>query len=372
MDFSDEDSDGWEALRLLANNVLFANVCEAKAHFLILWALRSYIPEIRMHFNESAFAGLMSGTMWLENTEAMDILLGASCCSNLIDALQERGGYTTLLQRIPEIYSGDQLPLILQRNPNLHHLGFDFDISLFLESPMSMSLYNCWTFASWRNTLIKSQVNIDDFVRQELEYSVMKDAGWKSATLLVLFDYDSKLSDDDPGNFFGHKCNWCRGREKVYYIDVQPHWVQIVERIKHGLDPVCGHAFNAETDKSSNEDDNMHDARLIWSESGTDKGFDESEASNTDYNIAIQFPNKYERGNDRNRSDPLKKDSDESSFIVSKSGILDCVYDRDMNVCIWCWEEYKRNGYKWTNHDNQGSFNGDDSIDEYSPYLFQS
>ena len=318
MDFSNGESDGWEALQALSQNAAAIPGCLIINVSILQWALRYFLSEVRTNFDKDHLMSLLWFATFQGSKEVVDILLNLN--SDFIDFIDREDRFTPLLLRLSRDFMNNDLSTVLTNNPNLHFLGLDLEISPHFESPTSLSLYSSWVFYSWRRHLIMLGINIDEFVKQELEqeHSILADAGWKTETLRALFDYGVEadwLSDYD------FRCSQCR---RLSSIRVQPYWVQKGDRIKHGIDP------DGDGEREYNK-----------AESSSKSTFDE-------------------------------EGSVENASVISEPGILNRVYSKYMIVCIWCWEKHKENGYQWIDHTSAGWDNGDDSDHNYSPYLFQS
>ena len=376
MDFSDEGCDGWDALWTLAERAVYLNNNYTMKIPILLWALRFFSLEIRINSDKREFALVLDWIVQLRYPEeALNVLLSPD--SNLIDAVDQKDGYTTLLKRMSYAEPTEGLQAVLKKRPNLHYAGLDFDKSPYIETSTSLSLYSSWAFDLWRKALAKLRVNIDDFVSQELEMenSVLVNAGWKKDTLVALFNYEFEV---DYYSFQCYrecgKCHRWNWSTPSMVIRVEPHWIQRAERIKRGLDPHLGPEHHSETNDSLNDVDDMYDARSTWSEeSETDREQHISEVIENRFDTPDQLSEVHEESNEIiecevSAEDPVQNDAPVISD--SKSGILDRVYDRDLIVCIWCWIEHEDNGFKWTDEDSE-NMSHKKSID-YARYPFRA
>ena len=183
--------------------------------------------------------------------------------------------------------------------------------------------------------------------------------------LLDLFSYEFE-ADFIYRSYF--RCGKCSGKMR---IRVQPHWVQKVERIKLGLDLDIRRENDWETDDTSSMSDDMYDAQSTWSEeSGVDGVHYQSGVVDEGCDILSDSTKAYEKRDTDEESGAIEEEEDDDASITSEPSILDCVYDRSLIVCIWCWEYHKENGYKWISEDGDKLHISDCSDNDYSPYLF--
>ena len=381
MDFSEEGSDGWNALCCLADDAFgyvetLSNYKSIAAHHsILLWALKFFSSEVRANFQESEVVRLVGYLIVpngpngphkpIEPEEALEILLGLG--SNLINSVGMKGGYSILLEYMSYAESLQNILLILKRKPDLHYSGLDFQYSPHLETATSLSLYSSWAFDLWLSGLAELQLDTDEFVGQELEQSVLVNKGWKRENLLALFDYNFEADHNIRGNW---KCAKC---QTPCLLQVQPYWVQKVERIKQGLDPNTRRELSRETEDSSTKSDYIDKARSTWSEeSGANATQHRSRVSEKDFDMLDQLSEALKEYKKSDRSGALEEDFRDNASLVSKPGILTRDYDINLIVCIWCWEEHIKNGYKWADEVDDGLRDSGDSDDEYSPYLFRS
>ena len=367
MDFSDGESDGWETLEALSQNAAAIPGCLVINMSTFLWALRYFLSDLRTNFDEDHLLSLLWFATFQQSEEAVDLLLGLS--SNFIDFVERKDGYTVLLLRLSRDFLTNDPSTVLATNPNLHSLGMDLNISPHLESPTSLSLYSSWVFYSWRRHLILLGMNIEDFVRRELEHSALIDTGWTTETLLALFNYRNEA---DWVSDYDHRCSQCR---RLSSIRVQPHWVQRVERIKHRIDPDGEPGRKVKSYNTSDKSDKIHNIRSTSSaESGADGRQHKAGVIEKDLDAQSRLFKAHTKRHKRDESSAFNEDLLENTPVTAELSILNCVYSKYLIVCIWCWEKHKENGYKWIDQHSysgdNGRHDGDDYDNGYSPYLF--
>ena len=365
MDFSGRN-DGWMVLWILFVNYHWnCNYLNGKYVRVLTRILRYFISEVKMEI-ENFDIGLLLSTLLghPELDELTDILL-----SLIIDTAEDICGL--ILLRSIAFVPPQFLLNILKRRPNLHYSGIEAKMSPHSESPTSLSLYNFWTFNRWHQALRELLIDTEDFVKQELENSVLADAGWNIETLLVLFNYDfvpEYIYDPWKHTY----CDICDIDMRYRTSPVQPCWMQKVERIEYGLNFDIERQHDEADDGSTGSED-MYDATSTWSnESGADENQRETSPIGRDLHLADHVPRNHKKCVDSQGPTTSGKDTVDYPSVTSDSRIFDRVYDRKMIVCIWCWERHKANGYRWVDQEDSASRDNYDSDSDFSPHLYQT
>ncbi|KAL9120774.1 MAG: hypothetical protein Q9187_002672 [Circinaria calcarea] len=323
MDFSNAAGDGWQVLSTLCNQAVSAGGDEKSRIDLFLWDLRLSSSDMRNNFDETEFSRLLNFTFYEELQEAATILL--SIGDNNINAVAAPNGYTVLHRRIA--YAEVELYPYLAKWPDLHILGRDVSLSPQWESPTSLAMYSSWAFADWRCSLIDLKVDIEKFVRQELEAeaSPLHDAGWKVKNLLALFHATVKpifLPRDQ-------EYSRCKDCSCDLDIRVQPSWIQRIERLKHDMDFDIDLGWQEiEQNRPDFSDDTFHKAEYdLYEATGEDSGMYESSTAECSIGDV-----------------PSMELVDETYTNNASSG--GTVYGEFDVLCIACWDNYTNCGYK--------------------------
>ncbi len=344
MDFFDEDGNSWKVLvTLCANYSENHGETEAKVA-LLLWMLKLSSSEMRICPVRSRLISMLE---WVVTNpypgleQASDLLLNLGG-AELIDAPTfNEHGYTILQQTIGYALGLDILCSVLSKCPDLYRLGVDHGFTPQEESPTSLSMYSSWGFRYWLDGLDNIQVDLEEFVEQELERNHAVHAGWEKESLLDLFAYGYT-----PDFLLSWTCSDCS--ELIDYVNVQPYWRHLIERIKQGLDP-----------------DSPAQAGSEVGEEDADSG-SIAEAASSSSDVSLDDLNELSSNSEE----------DPHGYPATVSIRSDCIYAQREVICMDCWLYYRNNGtrrppYNW----NQGfvtDTGGDSSEDEYSPFLIHS
>lgn len=347
MDFFDEDGNSWQVLVTLCTNADDGHgETEAKVA-LLLWMLKLSSSEMRIHSIRSRLAlilfyVLVTPHLGLEQASNLLLNLGGA---ELIDAVpDDTDGYSILQLHVVYTESLEGLCSVLSKGPDLYRLGVDHDYTPQEESPTSLSMYSSWAFWDWLEGLDSIQVDLEEFVEQELKRNHAVHAGWEKETLLDLFAY-SYRTDLDVG--WNQGCSDCS--EWISYVYVQPYWRHLIERIKQGLDPVSPAQAGSEVGEQEDADFESN-----------------AEAASGPINVSLVDLNE------------LSSDSEEDThgYPATISLRSDCVYARHEVICMRCWLYYRNNGTRRPPQDWKQGFvtdaDEDSSLDEYSPFLIHS
>jgi len=329
---------------------------------------------------ENTLANLLLWVSWephpgLEQASNLLLNLGGA---ELIDApIYTEDGYNILQQHVG--YAGNLVSLcsVLSKGPDLYRLGVDHYYTPRGESPTSLSMYSSWAFSNWLDGLDSIQVDLQDFVKQELERNHAVHPGWKKETLLDLFAYDYS---PDFERRYSRTCSDCSG--DFIWIKVQPYWRHYIERIRQGLDPKNPALVGSE---AGEEEDAGFGSIAEAPDSPTQAGSGVEEEENADSGSIAEAASS---SSDRSIADPseLSSDSDEEDihgYPATVSIRADCVYAKDEMICMKCWVHYRKHGtrqplnYKQVRAQRKAVRNAtkageDSSMDEYSPFLIHS
>ena len=259
MDFSERGSDGWGVLHTLCAKAAHSYKNRASDIQALTWALRSFGFDLKMNFDAHEFSRLVHEAGDVMQLEVIDLLLSIS--GKRIDAASAPGGYPPLhkiLVQAPSFFSR-RLSMYLRRGADPHLISTDFRYSSHSESPTSLSIYNPWVFNKWQRALRAAEVNIEEFVKQELRPGPLVDAGWETETLLTLFQYSFEC---DEGLRCRDCCNDC---SRYMHIKVRPYWLQQIERFKRRLHPEVGSMLDSYTRDSCSSDNGINEAKSILS-----------------------------------------------------------------------------------------------------------
>ena len=192
IDFADADGDGWAVL-ICINHACSRWESDRASYSaksdLFVWVLQLYSQAIRKHFVESHYAHLLRSAFWPGREKVARLMLDLGPIG-AIDAVKIEEGFTALQVGLIEPGCPD-LERILVFNPDVHHLGFEPSHSPVQETPLSLSLYASSPFRRFANALNERNIDLDDFVFQELwDHSPLMKEGWTRHKLRALFDHE--------------------------------------------------------------------------------------------------------------------------------------------------------------------------------------
>jgi len=346
MDFSDTNGNGWEVLEQLCKSYTFGNGETEAQVALLLRMLKLSSSEMRICPVRSH---LVSMLWWVVTNpypgleQASDLLLNLGG-AELIDAPPDNTGYTILQKTVGSAEGLEILCSVLSKGPDLYRMSVDHDFTPHEESPTSLSMYSSWAFRNWLDGLDSIQVDLEEFVEQELERNHAVHAGWEKETLLDLFAHSHRT---DLHLRRDHRCSDCS--DWILYVHVQPYWRHWIERIKQGLDP----------------DNPAHASSEVDEEEDADLG-SIAEAASSSSDVSLTELSK------------LSSDSEEDThgYPATVSIRSDCIYAEHEMICMYCWLHYRRNGTRRPPYNRNQGFvtdaDEDSSLDEYSPFLIHS
>lgn len=348
MDFFDENGNGWRALTSLCESCIReGGDGEAKID-LLLWMLKLSSSEMRTYPVAYQLAFLLQ---WVSlkphpGLDQASKLLFDMGSAELFDApVHSDGGYNLLQRIVAYAKDFEYLYAVLSQGPDLYRLSVDHLFTPQEESPTSLSMYSSRAFWFWLEGLDSIQVDLEDFVEQELCRNHTVHPGWEKETLLDLFAY-SYRDDLDVG--WVYTCSDCSG--DIRRVRVQPHWRHLIERIKQGPDP----------DNPGSEEDTDSEGNAEAASSSSDVSLDDL--------------------------GELPSDSDEEDihgYPATVSIRSDCIYAQDEVICMYCWRYYRKHGTRYTENgtrtilrnQNLGFVTNTDEYSsevEYSPFLIHS
>ena len=382
MDFSDIHGSGWRVFRNVRPlpGFLAKRDLEPEAA-LLLGMIKLSSFELTTYGFGIELAGMLASCLHPVSDESCDLLLhigGADIINCPLDCLiYIGGGYPILHWHLIHFRIAEGLSQVLSKGPDLFRSGFNGTISPRKETPTSLAMYTSWAFERWRDVLISFGVDVENFVKLELEKNQLVHTGWTTPTLLHLFSCDH--SEYEPMQDIWD-CSDCAAElhaTEMYSLIVQPHWRHRLERIRQGLDP----------DLPVQDDSEANDTELTGLATLTDTLGSPYELADETYGI----------GDDALDSGTLSPSATDPelgfwSFRESPhryprmvSLLADCVYDRHEIICMNCWRHFvwsgtrrqpswKRDFPAWliSNPSPIGSMEDEASEDEFSPYLIHT
>ena len=365
MDFSEENGNGWEVLHELSLN------CDWKvASKALLWMLRLLSFELKTHIVERDFADMLD---WLffyalrpELVEASDLLLNLGGHGIINASLGVTNGYTILHEAIACGITKDRISAVVARGPDLHQRGFDTFRTPFEESPTSLAMYSGMAFSYWLRALASVDVDLENFIDQELERNPEGHTGWEKETLLELFTHGDRPDLHRPD---GWTC--CDCLKDLLKFKVQPYWRHLLERIKARMHPYDPVSAVSEVDEDESVD-------LGSTEEVPSSSTDLTSELDTTENVTLlpidEVPTELE-------SEPVSEADTSEDSVTTPIGSV-CLYGKHQLVCIDCWLYYTQTGTRKQpgepaadedSSETEDSPSSDDSSEcEYSPYLIHS
>ena len=355
MDFSHEDGDGWEVLYQLSH------ASDGNVHSkVLLWILRLLSLELKTNIVEAHFARMLD---WLfcyepkpERFEASDLLLNLGGHGIINTPFIGTLGYSVLHVTVSCGFWKDNVSAVVARGSDLHRRGLETLYTPFEESPTSLAMYSERVFSYWLRALADVDVDIENFIDQELERNPEVHAGWEKETLLELFAHGDR---PDLHRLDMWTCSDCL--ERITWVRVQPYWRHLLERIKGRLYPYDPVSAVSEVDEDEDVD---------LDSCSTDLTPELDATRNVSPPKPDEIPSKEES----------ETEADISNDITTTQSESICLYDKHELVCMDCWLHYKRTGTRkqpqsededWSKRKDVPS-NDDSSECEYSPFLIHS
>lgn len=349
MDFSEEDTNGWDVLDTLgnfANDEVANGDNEAKVP-LFQQMIRMCSYELESSVVEGQYISLMEWTLISGGTlhREFDLLLSWGRVG-VIDAPEKTGGYTLLLLCIVCSIEG-RINAILSKCPSLHKSGFDEFLTPQSESPTSLSMYSSWAFFTWVGGLKSIDIDLEEFVQDELESNEMVHEGWTTRTLLEVI---SHASEPEVHIQYKRKCSDCTS--ELFAINVQPQWRHWLEHIKRGVLSTAPIQEDLGVAGMGEGISRLETEARSCLEDRADNPDDMGNASSDDH-IQDSYDTESEK-----KEDPHGY----PSTIPLPS---ECVYAYDEIICMDCWLHYIKTGTRGRPHGRRRRFGYDLPEDLY-------
>ena len=244
LDFFDYRGSGWSTLVLLLWNLSVSlpdgvSIDDINRDSLIPWMLRLPASDIKETSRKEICPFLKALLSSNVEEETSDVLL--TLTHQLTDSNGGLGKYIPLQIVICYVYAVNDMTfgvnLMLMKGANLHLAIDRFIFSGKSETPTSLALYSSFTFVKWRDALLRSSVDLEKFVEDEVQQSPLKDTGWNKVSLLALFRCDIQSDNIPPID-----CDDCP--ESVSYIPLELSWREWLSRFKEK--PNTGNSSNDE------------------------------------------------------------------------------------------------------------------------------
>ena len=138
--------------------------------------------------------------------------------------------------------------IIVSRTPNLHEDFAGLDSNLWKRhTPTMLAMYDMNLFRLWRDLLIDLDLNIQEFVKRELEtLGGLRAEGWNNKTLMQVFELDfHTLEMHSPERVASRggipQCERCgkntnRDGEVLGDIMVDVAWRRFLKCVRYGID----------------------------------------------------------------------------------------------------------------------------------------
>ena len=169
------------------------------------------------NFIEDRYNILLCWLIGPETVEAAGLFLGL-CGDRAINVRFSPNGYTRLMDDL--VYNWRSLDSILEYGPDLHTTGIDRYYSRFVETPTSLALYSSRAFSNWWFALDHINVDLQEFINLEMQQTPLVDAGWRTETLLDLFESGFQLGFDLWHDRYRWLCIDCS--QEIDTVVVQP------------------------------------------------------------------------------------------------------------------------------------------------------
>ena len=238
IDFSETRGSGWRAIALLHWN-LFVSLPDGisdydrRSNALIKWMHRFRASQIKKNFRKEAFPRL---TTLLSRHDAAEV---ANLALSRIDSHLDgwRGSETDYALQIFISSAGARddmgfnLNLMLNKGVYLHLVCHQSEFGGISQTPTSLALYSSFLFVKWRDALLRSPVDLESFVEEEVQQSPLRDVGWHKASLLALFR--CKIQPDHLASNLVY-CDDCP--QLILFLCVELSWREWLNRFKDKAD----------------------------------------------------------------------------------------------------------------------------------------
>ena len=336
-DFWDRSGDGWAILPLIT----YYHGGEALAKF-GSWFVQSSSPDIKAYYDKDLVSNVVryAGPGMLDSIGLL-LELGPP---GILDRVFF--GRTPLIQSIID-RDHDKIRVLLACGADPHRSSLMWNR---IESPLSLAMYSSWAFCSFRDALYGINPHAEDIVRRELEPGrPLMDDGWRVETLSALLKLDFELEVEPPGYTIRQYSDCCSCVFN-FEVMVQPYWQDILERIKKGI-----YVHNPCSDTWDVQPSSSQSLSISTNDSLTNMTNDSPVSQ--DYLLP----------------DDQSQQSDEQSVTIETANSR-LAPGREELWCIECWRHFKETGRpRSPSITETSSSDGDDSsVDEFSPFLFNT
>ena len=372
MDFLDEYGDGWNFLQELCYFTSGMGGSKEAMSDLLLWMLQLSSFELTTNIIEGRYSSMLYWTLrpGPKLSAVSDLLLKLGGDGVIDVTLDGRDGYTVLHRQLVHI-AVHTIREVLARGPDLHRQGTDTFHTPYKGSPTSLAMYSSQGFTYWLRALANVDVDLENFIGQELEQNLEVHPGWEKETLLALFTHGDRPDLHAP---YSRTCSDCT--REIYGLQVQPYWRHLLDQIKERRHPEDAAPPSPEVAEEENAD--RGSAGEAVSCSWSDPTFEQD----TTWNVSLVVPEEEEESESEWEEDGSKQ--------RPKTPIRsDCMYGMHELVCMDCWLYYEETGTRRPLHaqklvsqapdadedssDDENSPSKDDSSEcEYSPFLIHS
>lgn len=194
----DVNASGWKMMTMwaFAYDPKFPSGKGIGEYQLLEWLLQFFWTKIRDNFRAQHCKLFL--LLLLNWEEAFDVFFERGPIRD-VDAAGPPQEYTLLQHAIT---AGCKYTSMLKHQPNLHVVRYHSEFSIRPETPTSLAMYNAREFYQWQRALEYMEVDLNEFVEEELKRRPLIEAGWKKDTLRRLFEYkiDPSVSALPPTN----------------------------------------------------------------------------------------------------------------------------------------------------------------------------
>lgn len=238
IDFSETRGSGWRAIALLHWSLLVSlhdevSVYDRRSNALIKWIHRLRASQTKENFRKEAFPILTTLLSRHDKAEANNLIL--SLIDSHLDGWRGSETYHTLQNFISSAGWRDDmsfnLNLMLNKGVNLHLVCHPSEFGGNSETPTSLALYSSILFVKWRDALLRSPVDLESFVEEEVQQSPLRDAGWQKASLLALFRCNIQPNRLASNPLY---CDDCP--QLIMFVCVELSWREWLNRFKDKAD----------------------------------------------------------------------------------------------------------------------------------------
>lgn len=352
MDLSEVDGNGWVVL-IRFGDCATSGAGDMKAkQDILLSMLQLSTFELKKNIIEEKYADLLFYATQFQLPEASDLLLNLGG-GGIIDALGNDNDYTNLHFWLAYGEGASVVIKLVERGSNLHRLCHDTQYTPYEESPTSLAMYSSYAFAGWAHALGNTEVDLEDFINQELEQNPEVHPGWEKETLLDLFTHGYR----PDLHVKSWRCDDCI--QPVHIVRVQPYWRHLLRRIRKGT-----YLDNHTLAPTGIDVDGKEEEELVTTGDTTSSRGDLNHEPDATGNVPLVNLDDLASGSE------LEDDISEYSGMTPTQS--DCLYGKHEVVCMDCWLYYKETGHRfspgaWTHMLQDSDTDEDSSEDEFSP-----